>query len=148
EIRGPATGPDPGRLATTGVVVVQTTSDLLLVVGLLPQRQLRHAQHASTAEKSKRAKTHMHPRCGRRCRFAKRATNPSNSCPTAGAQKPVFGRSRDQFDRSRNPCSNPQFGEKALSAQTPRTRLTSRRSPVRARHRPLTKDQLRSPFVF
>jgi len=38
ETRGTAAGPDSRRLATTGVVVVQTASDLLLVVGLLSER--------------------------------------------------------------------------------------------------------------
>src|SRR5581483_8496970 len=70
-----AAGPDPRRLASTRVVVVETTSDLLLVVGLLAERELRHAQHPATPAKPDRAETHMHRRCTRGRSFAVRATS-------------------------------------------------------------------------
>ena len=57
--------PDPRRLATAGVVVVQAVGDLLLVVGLLPQRQLRHAQHAAPPSRRDKTGTQMHHRCPR-----------------------------------------------------------------------------------
>jgi hypothetical protein len=51
---------DPRRLAPTGVVVVETAGDLLLVVGLLADRELGHAQHGDASPKAEGAETHMH----------------------------------------------------------------------------------------
>ncbi len=89
---GAATSPQARRLAPARVVVVQTTSDLLLVVRLLAQRQLRNAQHAGTPPGEQRAETHMHPRCNERCSFSKRATIPPYVLRTADAQNGVFSR--------------------------------------------------------
>jgi hypothetical protein len=60
ELLGAAPCPHARRLATTGVVVVQAAGDLLLVVGLLPDRQLGHAQHAAPLAHPNSAETHMH----------------------------------------------------------------------------------------
>ena len=57
---GPAAGPDAGRLSPARVVVIYPASDLLLVVGLLAHRQLRHAQHARPSPRPTSAETHMH----------------------------------------------------------------------------------------
>jgi hypothetical protein len=58
----PGAAPDPHarRLAAAGVVVVQTAGDLLLVVGVLADRQLGHAQHAGSPYETEAAETHMH----------------------------------------------------------------------------------------
>src|SRR5581483_988521 len=56
------------------------------------QRQLRDAQHHATTTNPRQAETQMHPRCSRRCPFAKRATTPSHIHPTPGAQNGAFRR--------------------------------------------------------
>jgi len=49
ELGRAASGPDAGRLAATGVVVVEAGGDRALVVELLPRRQLGDAQHGVTS---------------------------------------------------------------------------------------------------
>src|SRR5436190_13884371 len=78
----------------------------------------------------------MHPEVRTRSQFAKRATKPSNTCPTAGAQNSEFGRSSTPTDKPRNPCSEAKFEEDPLSAQTGRSRFTRGRSVVRSHVRP------------
>ena len=92
ERRSTATGPEPRRLAAAGVVVVQPARDLLLVVGLLPERELRHAQHLDSNREEHRGQTQMHPRCEKEPAFSEQTTTPPNACPTTGAQKPASGR--------------------------------------------------------
>ena len=57
---GAAARPHPRRLSPTGVVVVETAGDLLLVVALLADRELGHTQHAGSSSETKGAETHMH----------------------------------------------------------------------------------------
>src|SRR5215218_4826215 len=91
EPRGSAAGPDPRRLAATGVVVVQPAGDLLLVVGLVAQRQLRDAQHRRSPRDPKGARTHMHPRCARRAAFTARATLADHLMTTREAAESCSG---------------------------------------------------------
>ena len=133
-----APGPDPRRLAAAGVVVVQPARDLLLVVGLLAQRQLRHAQHLDS-----------HP--GRASRPRRRCTKvpeqmrvlqTSNTriphTPTSCAQNAAFRSSGPAAGVRRNPCSSPVFAENLGGSQTPATSSTSWGSLVRAQYRPFT----------
>src|SRR5262249_50108014 len=119
ERRSSAASPHPGGLAAACVVVVQADRDLLLVVGLLPQRQLRNAQHSVPPTNSGQGRTLMHHRCFRRCRFSKRATPPPYVLRTADAQKCVSGGRGRLASRPRKACSEQRFSDEPLSAQTP-----------------------------
>ena len=99
-----APGPQPRRLATTRVVVVQPASDLLLVVGLLPERQLRHAQHAGPTPKSERAETQMHPQVREVRAFTAGATPADHSLTTREPAESCSGPNSLFARRRRTAC--------------------------------------------
>ncbi len=96
--------PEPRRLAATRVVVVQPSRDLLLVIRLLAQRQLRHTQHPAHPPAREGAETHMHRRCEEQRAFTARATPQHHADTTANAQNPDFVRRTDRDSGPRNPC--------------------------------------------
>ena len=123
---GAAAGPDPRRLAAARVVVVQPARDLLLVVGLLAQRQLRHAQHAGPNSNPTSGETHMHRRCPKRCPFTKRATPADHIVTTregvesCSEPKVAFGATRKSACKTGDSGSNRRSVESRQLCFNPR----------------------------
>ena len=117
EPRSTLSRPDPRRLATTRVVVVQTAHDLLLVVGLLPQRQLRHAQHSAHTPNPTGAETHMHPKVREKEPFTAGATPADHLLTTREPAKSGSGPKSALCGPSRSACKQADSGPERHSVQ-------------------------------
>lgn len=68
--------------------------------------------------------TQMHRGCNAETAFSEQTTTPSNTCPTADAQKPATAGMFDPSRPPKNPCSDGKSGEDPLPAQTSGNRFT------------------------
>ncbi len=78
----PRSDPQPRRLTPTGVVVVEAQGDLLLVVGLLAEGELRDAQHGAPRTEDRSSGTQMHRGAKKRGPGGRQPSIPSHVHPT------------------------------------------------------------------